>query len=86
MTSHGALYIPTPRNAMDASLPEFKGGKSPIEACSCNNGKWRLRRNENRMRYGTSVDSTDRETDNLACGGRKDVRSFARRALRRREK
>ena len=38
VTSHGALYIPTPRNAMDASLPEFKGGKSPIEACTCNNG------------------------------------------------
>lgn len=38
VTSHGALYIPTPRNAIDASLPEFKGGKSPIEACTCNNG------------------------------------------------
>jgi len=36
--SHGALYIPTPRNAGDRSLPEFRGGKSPIEACTCNNG------------------------------------------------
>ena len=36
--AHGALYIPTPRNAMDAALPEFEGGKSPIEACTCNNG------------------------------------------------
>jgi len=35
---HGALYIPTPRNAMDRILPEFRGGKSPIEACTCNNG------------------------------------------------
>merc|ERR1719272_1240673 len=36
--AHGAMYIPTPRNAMDRALPEFEGGKSPIEACTCNNG------------------------------------------------
>lgn len=37
--SHGALYIPTPRNAMDSALPEFQGGKSPIAgSCTCNNG------------------------------------------------
>jgi lytic starch monooxygenase len=35
---HGALYIPTPRNAIDRALPEFEGGRSPIEACTCNNG------------------------------------------------
>ena len=32
--AHGAMYIPTPRNAMDRALPEFEGGKSPIEACT----------------------------------------------------
>ena len=37
-SGHGAMYIPTPRNAMDSMLPEFEGGKSPIEACTCNNG------------------------------------------------
>lgn len=37
-TGHGGLYIPTPRNAMDRHLPEFEGGKSPIESCTCNNG------------------------------------------------
>jgi hypothetical protein len=31
---HGALYIPTPRNAIDRALPEFEGGRSPIEACT----------------------------------------------------
>ena len=36
--SHGALYIPTPRNAADRVLPEFTGGKAPLEACTCNNG------------------------------------------------
>lgn len=36
--SHGALYIPKPRNAMDSMLPEFAGGKSPIEPCTCTNG------------------------------------------------
>ena len=36
---HGALYIPTPRNAMDRALPEFEGGKSPTgQSCTCNNG------------------------------------------------
>lgn len=35
---HSALYIPTPRNAQDRALPEFEGGKSPIESCTCNNG------------------------------------------------
>lgn len=38
VAGHGALYIPTPRNAMDRALPEFEGGKSPKEACTCNNG------------------------------------------------
>jgi hypothetical protein len=38
VAGHGALYIPTPRNAMDRALPEFEGGKSPMEACTCNNG------------------------------------------------
>ena len=36
--AHSALYIPTPRNAMDRHLPEFEGGKSQIESCTCNNG------------------------------------------------
>ena len=31
-------YIPTPRNAMDRALPAFAGGRSPSEACTCNNG------------------------------------------------
>merc|ERR1719352_1689402 len=37
---HGALYIPKPRNAMDSMLPEFSGGKSPMETepCTCTNG------------------------------------------------
>lgn len=35
---HGALYIPKPRNAMDSVLPEFQGGRSVIEPCTCNNG------------------------------------------------
>lgn len=31
--------MPVPRNAMDAELPEFEGGKSPTaQACTCNNG------------------------------------------------
>ena len=38
--SHGALYIPRPRNSMDGSLPAFAGGKSPIDPCTCNNGNW----------------------------------------------
>ena len=32
------------------------------------------------------VDSTDKETDNLACGGHRDVPLVARHVLRRREK
>eukprot|EP00419_Tripos_fusus_P012397 CAMPEP_0172667152 /NCGR_PEP_ID=MMETSP1074-20121228/8242_1 /TAXON_ID=2916 /ORGANISM="Ceratium fusus, Strain PA161109" /LENGTH=438 /DNA_ID=CAMNT_0013483619 /DNA_START=59 /DNA_END=1376 /DNA_ORIENTATION=+ len=38
VAGHGALYIPSPRNAMDRILPDFAGGKSPLEACTCNNG------------------------------------------------
>jgi hypothetical protein len=38
VAAHSALYLPTPRNAMDRVLPEFEGGKSPIESCTCNNG------------------------------------------------
>lgn len=42
VAGHGALYIPTPRNAMDRVLPEFEGGKSPqgngYNSCTCNNG------------------------------------------------
>ena len=41
VAGHGALYIPTPRNAMDRELPDFAGGKSPSEACTCNNGNGR---------------------------------------------
>ena len=36
--AHGALYIPTPRNAGDGTLPAFRGGKGILEACTCNNG------------------------------------------------
>ena len=38
VAGHGALYIPTPRNSIDRMLPEFRGGRSPMEACTCNNG------------------------------------------------
>ena len=30
-TGHGALYIPTPRNALESVLPEFADGKSPTQ-------------------------------------------------------
>eukprot|EP00911_Craspedida_sp_UC1_P002862 UC1_evm2s2095 len=36
--SHGALFIPTPRNAADKDLPAFAGGRSPSKACTCDNG------------------------------------------------
>ena len=36
--AHGALFIPTPRNAMDAVLPEYADGKSPGQGCTCTNG------------------------------------------------
>jgi hypothetical protein len=36
--AHGALYHPRPRNSQDGYLPEFQNGKSPVEACTCNNG------------------------------------------------
>jgi len=35
---HGALYHPTPRNALDNVLPEYAGGKAPVQACTCTNG------------------------------------------------
>ena len=38
VVAHGALYVPTPRNAVERSLQEFIGGKSPVEASTCNNG------------------------------------------------
>ena len=38
VAAHGALYIPTPRNALDAELPDFEGGKSPLATCTCDNG------------------------------------------------
>ena len=28
---HGALYHPTPRNALDNVLPEYAGGKAPVQ-------------------------------------------------------
>ena len=36
--AHGALYWPTPRNAMDNVLPEYAGGRSPTQGCTCTNG------------------------------------------------
>ena len=38
VVGHGALYHPTPRNAMDNVLPEYAGGKSPTQGCTCTNG------------------------------------------------
>ncbi len=35
---HGALYHPTPRNAMDNVLSEYAGGRSPTQRCTCTNG------------------------------------------------
>jgi len=35
---HGSLFIPTPRNSEDMTLPPFKGGKSPQTPCTCSNG------------------------------------------------
>mmetsp|Transcript_65346 Transcript_65346/g.108536 ORF Transcript_65346/g.108536 Transcript_65346/m.108536 type:complete len:413 (-) Transcript_65346:395-1633(-) len=37
--SHSNLVIPTPRNAMDGVLDDFRGGKSPVTACGCANGQ-----------------------------------------------
>ena len=34
----GALYVPTPRNALESVLPEFADGKSPTQGCTCTNG------------------------------------------------
>jgi len=36
--AHGALFIPTPRNAIDSTLPGWEGGKSPTQSCTCTNG------------------------------------------------
>mmetsp|Transcript_41788 Transcript_41788/g.135106 ORF Transcript_41788/g.135106 Transcript_41788/m.135106 type:complete len:259 (+) Transcript_41788:109-885(+) len=36
---HMNLVIPTPRNAMDGVLENFRGGRSPTTACSCANSK-----------------------------------------------
>jgi len=38
VSGHGALFIPPPRNAMDNILPEYSGGKSPAQGCTCTNG------------------------------------------------
>merc|ERR1711907_188896 len=38
VNAHGALYKPTPRNAMDNILPEYANGKSPTQGCACTNG------------------------------------------------
>ena len=39
--AHSSLVIPTPRNAIDGSLPAFKGGGNPPGgiSCSCADGK-----------------------------------------------
>ena len=34
---HMNLVIPTPRNAMDGVLENFRGGRSPTTACTCAN-------------------------------------------------
>lgn len=36
--SHGALFIPAPRNSQDNVLPQFANGKSPATPCTCTNG------------------------------------------------
>ena len=38
VAGHAALFIPAPRNAQDANLPAFAGGKSPDTPCTCSNG------------------------------------------------
>jgi len=38
VSGHGALFIPTPRNAEDRNLPIFAGGKSLHSPCTCANG------------------------------------------------
>eukprot|EP00051_Salpingoeca_urceolata_P023828 m.410430 g.410430 ORF g.410430 m.410430 type:complete len:387 (+) comp20158_c7_seq8:1833-2993(+) len=35
---HGALYLPSPRNAVEKILPEFVNGKSPSTPCTCADG------------------------------------------------
>jgi len=35
---HASLYSPVPRNSADRDLPQFAGGKSPSEPCTCENG------------------------------------------------
>ena len=38
-SGHGALCtFPRHETSIDQMLPEFEGGKSPSEACTCNNG------------------------------------------------
>lgn len=36
--AHIALFVPSPRNAIDRFLPDFVGGKSPDTPCTCANG------------------------------------------------
>eukprot|EP00756_Hemistasia_phaeocysticola_P046860 Hpha_TRINITY_DN206_c0_g1::TRINITY_DN206_c0_g1_i1::g.83750::m.83750 len=36
--AHASLIIPTPRNAVDRSLPAFRDGRSPETPCTCSNG------------------------------------------------
>lgn len=38
VNGHASMMIPPPRNAMDANLPQFVGGKAPITPCTCANG------------------------------------------------
>lgn len=38
VSSHGNLFIPSPRNAVERFLPEFFNGKSPETPCTCANG------------------------------------------------
>lgn len=38
VSAHGAIFIPSPRNAVDRVLPTFVNGKSPDTPCTCANG------------------------------------------------
>ena len=38
VSAHGAIFIPSPRNAVDRVLPTFVNGKSPNTPCTCANG------------------------------------------------
>eukprot|EP00947_MAST-08B_sp_MAST-8B-sp1_P004909 g4909.t1 len=39
VSSHGALYVPAPRNSIDRNLPGFKNGASEtLTPCTCSNG------------------------------------------------